>query len=231
MTRNPMEPEIKDLPREIPVFPLNGALLLPGGRLPLNIFEDRYLAMVRDVLTMDFRAFGMIQTTERPEPGGEGADHNPCGKLFDIGCLGRLTGFEETDDGRYLITLEGLVRFKVLREIDGKDGYRRVEACYDGFTGDIRAEDDASIDRERLLAALRPFFGLKGIDADWQMIEECGCDRLVTTLSMICPLSWTDKQALLEASGTGERAGILTSLLEMEAAGGASNDDGGKNVH
>ena len=222
-------PDIQDLPGEIAVFPLNGALLLPGGKLPLNIFEDRYLNMVRDVLTMEFRAFGMIQTLDHPGPGDGGEGHRPYGPLHEVGCLGRLSSFEETGDGRYLISLDGLIRFRVVRELEQKDGYRRVEACYGDFGHDVRASG-AAIDRERLLTALRAYFNLKGFKADWQMIGSCECDRLVTTLSMICPLGCADKQALLEAPGTVERAEILTALLEMETAGRAMEGEGGGHV-
>ena len=223
------EPDIQDLPGEIPVFPLNGALLLPGGKLPLNIFEDRYLNMVRDVLSMEFRAFGMIQTLDHPAPGDGDQRHRPDGPLHGVGCLGRLSSFEETGDGRYLISLDGLIRFRVVRELEQKDGYRRVEASYGDFGHDVRASG-ADVDRERLLAALRTYFKLKGFKADWQTIGSCECDKLVTTLSMVCPLGCADKQALLEAPGTAERAEVLTSLLEMETAGHAVDGEGGGHV-
>ena len=223
------EPDIQDLPGSIPVFPLNGALLLPGGKLPLNIFEDRYLNMVRDVLSMEFRAFGMIQSLELPAPGEEDQSHTPDGSLQEVGCLGRLSSFEETGDGRYLISLDGLIRFRVVRELEQKDGYRRVEPSYGEFGHDVRASG-AAIDRERLLTALRAYFKLKGFKADWQMIESCEGDRLVTTLSMVCPLSCADKQALLEVPGTVERAETLTSLLEMETAGHATDNNGDGHV-
>ena len=223
------ERDIQNLPGRVPVFPLNGALLLPGGKLPLNIFEDRYLNMVRDVLSMEFRAFGMIQTLDLPAPGDEDENHTPDAPLQEVGCLGRLSSFEETGDGRYLISLDGLIRFRVVRELEQKDGYRRVEASYGDFGHDIRASG-ATIGRERLLTALRAYFKLKGFKADWQMIGSCECDKLVTTLSMICPLGCADKQALLEAPGTAERAEILTSLLEMEAAGPTTDNNGDGHV-
>lgn len=229
MRRNTPGPDVKDLPREIPVFPLNGALLLPGGKLPLNIFEDRYLNMVRDTLSAEFRGFGMIQTAENPASRGGGQCHRPHGALRAVGCLGRLSSFEETDDGRYLIALDGLVRFRVVRELEEKDGYRRVAVSYDDFTGDVGLADP-SIDRTRLLAALHSYFDLKGFSADWRTMDECDCEKLVTTLSMICPFSNSDKQALLEAPSTVNRADVLTSLLEMEVAGLAPENKGDGDV-
>ena len=229
MEQGSPELEIRDLPKEIPVFPLNGALLLPGGKLPLNIFEDRYLNMVRDVLALEFRAFGMIQTLDHPQPGDEAQSHRPHSPLHEVGCLGRLSSFEETSDGRYLISLDGLIRFKVVRELDQKDGYRRIEVSYGDYGHDVRTTA-ATVDREPLIAAVRSYFNLKGFKADWQTIGACDCDKLVTTLSMVCPLGCADKQALLEAPGTAERAEILTSLLEMETAGLATDKGGGGRV-
>ena len=222
-------PPIKSLPVEIPVFPLDGALLLPGGKLPLNIFEDRYLNMVRDVLSMDVRAFGMIQTLDRQGDGGPA--RGPHVPLHGVGCLGRLTNFEETPDGRFLITLDGLIRFRVVRELEMRHGYRRVEASYGEFGGDVEFAA-VTVDRDRLLEALRGYFKIKGITADWQVIGKCDCEKLVTTLSMVCPLGHSDKQALLEAPDTLKRADILTSLLEMETAGHATDNKGsGHAVH
>ena len=222
---------IQELPREIPVFPLNGALLLPGGRLPLNIFEDRYLNMVRDVMAMQCRVFGMIQTLDSPAPGDKDRSHRPSGPLHGIGCLGHLSSFEETGDGRYLISLDGVIRFSVVKELEARSGYRRVEASYDGFKHDVRTATPA-IDRDRLLAALRSYFSLKGFSADWERIMVCECEKLVTTLSMVCPLGCADKQALLEAPCTDARADILATLLEMEVAGLAPASEGdGNAVH
>lgn len=211
MKRSTIIPDIQDLPETIPVFPLNGALLLPGGRLPLNIFEPRYLNMISDVLTSPSRLMGMIQSSI-PNP----QDDTPP-SLYSIGCVGRLSSFEETSDGRYLISLDGVIRFRVENEIDMKDGYRRVKVDYSTFTDDLLVQD-ASINRDHLLKALRRFFDLKGFTADWEAIKVCESEKLVTTLSMICPLEITDKQALLEAPTTFERAEILTTMLEMQVS-------------
>lgn len=232
MKRNALEPDIQDLPSVIPIFPLNGALLLPGGRLPLNVFEPRYLNMIGDVLSMQQRVFGMIQTHDHPQPVANdrsGSDGKYGPPLHRVGCLGRLSGFEETSDGRYLISLDGLIRFHVVGELDLKDGYRRAEVRYDGFSQDLDV-NNPQIDRDRLITSLRSFFNIKGFTADWQVIEGCESEKLVTTLSMICPLGFADKQALLEAPTTFERSEILSTLLEMEVTGHEMNPGGDNNV-
>ncbi|XDZ65674.1 LON peptidase substrate-binding domain-containing protein [Alphaproteobacteria bacterium LSUCC0684] len=211
MKRSAIIPDLQDLPETIPVFPLNGALLLPGGRLPLNIFEPRYLNMISDVLTSPTRLMGMIQSTTST------GQNEVAPSLFSIGCVGRLSSFEETTDGRYLISLDGVIRFRVESEIDMKDGYRRLKVDYSTFTDDLLVQDN-SINREKLLKALRRFFDLKGFTADWEAIKVCESEKLVTTLSMICPLEVSDKQALLEAPTTFERAEILTTMLEMQVS-------------
>ena len=209
MKRNALEPDIQELPTEIPVFPLNGALMLPGGKLPLNIFEPRYLNLVRDVLKTPYRVFGMIQSNTAASQD----EMNPL--LYSIGCLGRISSFEETSDGRFLISLDGLVRFRVREELEMRDGYRRIAVSYNEFIGDLDATEP-EINRDRLLTALRSYFDIKGFTADWDAIRKCSSEKLVTTLAMICPLEAQDKQALLEASDTSGRCDILATLLEME---------------
>ncbi|MEN0075194.1 MAG: LON peptidase substrate-binding domain-containing protein [Paracraurococcus sp.] len=204
-------PSLADLPAEISVFPLPGALLLPGGRLPLNIFEPRYLAMTLDSLA-EGRMFGMIQ----PEPGA--ADGTTGPGLYRIGCLGRLTSFAETDDGRLLITLSGVIRFRAVAELPVRRGYRRVRADYTGFELDLDlAERPAGVDRAALLGALRPFFRARGIQANWEAIEQTSDFLLVLTLAMICPFEPREKQALLEAAAPEDRAAMLVALLQMGA--------------
>ena len=199
------------LPRVIPIFPLPGALLLPQGRLPLNVFEPRYLAMTRRALADEQRVIGMIQ------PDGEAGGDRPS--VYGTGCAGRITAFSETDDGRYLITLSGLCRFAVVEELPLEDGYRRVVADYEGFRHDLAPAAPADIDRERLIGTLRAWLDRKGVEADWDAIEEAPDDRLVASLAMACPFGVSEKQALLEAPGPGERAEIMTALLEMALAG------------
>jgi len=211
MKRSAIIPDIQDLPGTIAVFPLNGALLLPGGRLPLNIFEPRYLNMISDVLTSPTRLMGMIQSIPHV------SQDEATPRLYSVGCVGRLSSFEETTDGRYLISLDGVIRFHVDNEIDLKDGYRRAKVNYDMFTDDLLVQE-ASINRDKLLKSLRRFFDLKGFTADWEAIKACDSEKLVTTLSMICPLDVSDKQALLEAPTTFDRAEILTTMLEMQVS-------------
>ena len=204
-------PSYAELPSEIAVFPLSGALLLPGGRLPLNIFEPRYLAMTQDSLAAG-RMFGMIQ----PEPGAPRGETGPG--LYRIGCLGRLSSFAETEDGRLLITLTGVIRFRVAEELPMRRGYRRVQADYAGFEADLDlGEKPTGVDRAALLGALRAFFQARGIEANWEAIEQTSDEMLVLTLAMVCPFEVREKQALLVAATPEERAEILVSLLRIGA--------------
>ncbi|WP_424810649.1 LON peptidase substrate-binding domain-containing protein [Roseococcus sp. YIM B11640] len=218
---NPFQPEPEHLPAEISVFPLSGALLLPGGKLPLNIFEPRYLAMVLDSLA-EGRMFGMIQADPALP-----ADEHGTG-IYHVGCLGRVTSFAETEDGRLLITLNGLLRFRVAEELPMRRGYRRVLADYSEYLDDLEPPAPRELPREALLQALRPYFAAKGIEANWQAIEQMGCPTLVTTLSMICPFGVAEKQALLEAATVAERADDLIALLRMWSHGGGELPPGGR---
>jgi len=201
---------LAELPTEFPVFPLAGALLLPRGKLPLNIFEPRYLAMVEDALGQA-RIFGMIQ----PDPQKLAGPNGPG--LYRIGCLGRLSSFSESDDGRYLITLTGLCRFAVAGEEAMRRGYRRVRADLAVFGADLAAPDTLpGFDRKGLFTALRGYFLRRGFDANWDAIGKMPDDQLVTTLSMVCPFDPAEKQALLEAADEAERACTLRTLLEID---------------
>lgn len=207
MSRNPFDPTPESLPSSIPVFPLTGVLLLPRGKLPLNIFEPRYLNMVQDALASD-RMIGMIQ------PQAAGAGSAPV--LYRTGCAGRITSFSETDDGRLLITLTGISRFLVAEEVATMRGYRRVIPDWSPFTADLAGgPETAALDRDRLDRALRGYFQMQGISADWDAIAKTADERLVSTLAMICPFSPSEKQALLESPGPVERANMLLTLLEM----------------
>ncbi len=220
MSGGVFRPGFEELPGVVPLFPLPGVLLLPGGRLPLNIFEPRYLAMVRDALAGE-RAIGMIQPCEE-------ADDVGAAKVYETGCLGRITAFSETDDGRNLITLTGLIRFDVARELPLMEGYRRVTASYGRFRGDLEDGADGAagaagaIDRTRLLETLGFYFEAQGIEADWKAIEETGDAALLTSLAMLCPFAAPEKQALLEAMSVAERARAMTAIMEM-----AVHDPGG----
>lgn len=203
-------PQFNELPAVIPLFPLPEVLLLPGGMLPLNIFEPRYLSMVRNALGAD-RLIGMIQPLS-----GEGRAGDP--PLYDTGCAGRISRFEETPDGRFLISLKGVCRFDLAEELLPQDGYRRARADWSPYEGDMmEAATQTCLDRSRLFPALRGYFKLHGIEADWETLGEAPDDRLVTCLSMICPFGGSEKQALLEAPDLDARAEILTTLIEMGA--------------
>lgn len=212
MGRLPFDPDLQSLPAEIPIFPLPGVLLLPGGRLPLNIFEPRYLAMTQAALQGP-RLIGMIQ----PHPEGLARVEAGAAGVYPIGCVGRMIAFSETEDGRYLITLAGLIRFRVAEELArAPGGYRRVRPDYSAYHGDLE-EDPGPIERPTLLAALRAYFERHGLKADWDTIERATDERLVTSLAMLCPFEPGEKQVLLEAPTLAERAAAMTTILELAA--------------
>ena len=200
-----------DLPLEFAIFPLPGVLLLPRGRLPLNIFEPRYVAMIGDSFATG-RMFAMIQ------PDGTLPETPNGPSLHRIGCLGRLTSFSETEDGRYLITLTGLIRFSIASEIDKRRGYRRVVGDFSRYQADMNQSGDTLIDRGTILTALRGYFTHRGIEPNWDAINRLPDEALVVTLAMICPFEPIEKQALLEALTEAERAETLLALLRMGAA-------------
>jgi Lon protease-like protein len=195
------------LPAILPIFPLTGVLLLPRGRLPLNIFEPRYLAMTRDALAGD-RLIGMVQPSD---PGASGS--NP--PVYPTGCAGRITSFAETEDERFLITLTGTCRFRIRDELPLLEGYRRVVPEWSGFARDLDSEDEPAFDRERLMRGLKGYFQQHQISADWDAINSVPGERLVTSVAMVCPFEPSEKQALLEASDLDERARLLTAMVEM----------------
>ncbi len=201
----------ENLPDRIPIFPLEEILLLPRGRLPLNIFEPRYLAMTLASLKAD-RLIGMIQPQEGKN--GPGSDPDQPG-LYDIGCAGRIVSFTETLDGRFEITLEGVCRFEIAEELETTDGFRNIRPSWDRFRDDFSPESGTAIDMERLEACVRPFLKLQGIQAEWQVISTASDENLITSLAMGFPFAANEKQALLEALSLDERAEILISLVEM----------------
>ncbi len=208
----PFHPRLDDLPAAFPIFPLPGALLLPRGRLPLNVFERRYLAMTEDALGAG-RMLAMIQ----PDGTGNTVPTGPT--LFRVGCLGRLSSFSETEDGRFLITLSGLIRFDLARELEMHRGYRRVRGDFTRFADDLALDPrPIGIERDELLAALRDYFVRLGLEANWDAIRRIPDDMLVITLAMTCPFEPAEKQALLEAPAEAERAAALLVLLQMGAA-------------
>ena len=203
--------KLGDLPLVIPVFPLDGVLLLPGGQLPLNIFEPRYLNMLDDAMSGE-RIIGMIQT----RPGG---DHQRPA-LAPVGCAGRVTSFAETSDGRYLITLTGLCRFKAGEELPVRTPYRQVRADFSPYEPDLRedgAGERTAADIDRLLAALRRYLDHRGLAIDWGDAESAPSDALINSLAMALPFDPMEKQALLEADDVTERSRLMLSLLDMAA--------------
>jgi uncharacterized protein len=196
-----------NLPATLPIFPLTGVLLLPRGKLPLRIFEPRYLAMTRDAIAGD-RLIGMVQPID-PRPAGE----NP--PVYPKGCAGRITSFSESENGLYLITLTGVCRFRIRDELPLLEGYRRVVPDWSEFSHDLDGENEVTLDRERLLRGLKGYFQQHQISADWDAINSVPGEWLVTSVAMVCPFEPSEKQALLEAADLDERARLLTAIVEM----------------
>lgn len=196
------------LPPRIPIFPLAGVLLLPGGKLPLHVFEPRYRDMVRDALAGE-RLIGMVQPTDPAC-----ADAKPA--IYGAGCAGRIVEERQTEDGRYYFTLHGVCRFRIAEELAVSTRYRQVAVDWAPYRADVGGEDeDERVDRARLLPALRAYLQLSGIPADWKAVESAPGAALVNYLSMICPFSPSEKQALLEAGDVAERGRVMTALIEM----------------
>lgn len=205
---------IAELPQVIPVFPLSGALLLPRADLPLNIFEPRYLQMFNDAMAGE-RVIGMIQPAidEEGEP--------PA--LAQIGCIGRITSFSETEDNRLLVTLTGICRFEVETELSVDTPYRQVEAIYDNYAGDLSSEGRArSVDREALVKAFRQYLEANNMTANWDEVAQVSTENLVNTLSQLAPYPAAEKQALLEAPDLPARADMLIALTELALTRGAN---------
>ncbi len=218
MGRHPFDPAFEELPDSLPIFPLLGVLLLPGGKLPLNIFESRYLAMVRDVLQGP-RLIGLVQPSDESDAGTDkAAGDKGRGATFGTGCAGRITAFSETDDGRYLITLTGLLRFGIPECLDDCHGYRRVRPDWAPYRCDLEEPAGEVIDRPRLLSAVRDYFASEGLEGDWEAIERTPDERLVTSLAMICPFEPREKQALLEAMTLRDRSDTMVTIMEMASA-------------
>jgi uncharacterized protein len=202
-----------ELPAIIPVFPLPGALLLPRGQMPLNIFEPRYLAMIDDALRSAHRLIGMIQ----PDDAHPGPENKP--NLYKVGCVGRITQFAETGDGRYLLQLTGVVRFRIEAELEVVTPYRQCRVIYTPFTDDfIARKGEDEVDRKSLLHALSEFLEANNLKADWEGIENAPNEALVNALAMMSPYGTAEKQALLEAPDLKTRAEILVAATEIELA-------------
>jgi len=206
-----------DLPDTIPVFPLPGALLLPRARLPLHIFEPRYLAMLDNTMKTSHRLIGMVQSREVP-----GSDEK---RLHAIGCAGRLTQFSETEDGRYMITLAGISRFRIRQEVSGFTPYRRCDVTWDGFAADLGGvERDRGFDRPAFLDLLGRYFDAMALSTDWDSLKEAEDELLINSLSMLCPFDPEEKQALLEAPSLTTRRETLVTLIEFALRGGSPEE-------
>jgi hypothetical protein len=207
-----------DLPDTLPMFPLPGALLLPRARLPLHVFEPRYLAMLDDVLKTSHRLIGMVQ----PRPGQEG-EVPPL--LHDVGCAGRVTAFSETNDGRYMITLTGISRFRSLREQSGFQPYRKCDVRWQEFTRDLGpAESDPGFDRTRFMDLLGRYFQIQELKTDWESLQSADDEMLINSLSMLVPLEPEDRQALLEANSLVQRRETLETLLDFAVRSGRGEE-------
>ena len=220
MTRNDMSEDERlargrVLPKQIPLFPLAGALLLPGGQLPLNIFEPRYLRMIDDALS-GARMIGMIQPRDGMMEGRP--------PLYGVGCAGRIRSFAETDDGRYLITLGGRRRFRLVEELNTDAPYRQAAVDWNAYATDEGVDPSAEfIDRDRLVSAMRHYLSAEGLKTDWEVVDDAPSEALVASLAMGCPFAPNEKQALLEADTALARADCLIALMEMSSA----DDTGG----
>ena len=206
-------PEKIDLPKSIPIFPLPRAVLLPRSRLPLHIFEPRYLAMIEDCLKTPNRLIGMVQPT--------GSDD----RLHSIGCAGKLTQFSETEDGRYMITLTGVSRYRIESEIDGFTPYRRFNVSWDSFEKDLESPiQDSKFDRKSFFELLKKFLEGEGLSTDWETLQQADNELLINSLSMMLDFDLEDKQALLEAPSLQTRRETLTTLFEFSLRGGSDDE-------
>lgn len=213
MAMNALLEASDQLPETLAVFPLAGALILPRGQLPLNIFEPRYIRMVDDALK-SHRLIGMIQPDDRAKTGGGSAP------LHRVGCAGRITQFAETGDGRYLMTLTGVARFRVVAELTAMTPYRQCRVSFDEFMGDLQATDEADVDRTSVLRTLKLFAESNKLKLDWNEIDRAPNEALVNALAMMSPFGPSEKQALLEAADLKSRAEVLVAITEIELARG-----------
>jgi len=207
MTRNPFFPTFSDLPGELAIFPLPGAVVMPGVQLPLNIFEPRYLSMVWDALASD-HLIGMVQPTSE-------AALEDAPEIHRVGCAGRITSYSETSDGRIVLVLSGVCRFQVREEIEGYKGYRRVSVDWERFAVDYHSEGEVMADRSGFLTSLRSYCKLNSVEIPWDDLDKMSDTDLTNLLCAHLPLSPEDKQALVETLSMGERAALMRGLLDM----------------
>jgi Lon protease-like protein len=207
-----------DLPPILPLFPLQGAVLYPRGVLALNVFEPRYLNMVDDALGAE-RLIAIIQPAI-------GEEDEPTPQLADVGAVGRITTFSETEDGRYLVTLTGVCRFTLGEELETALPYRQANAYYDAFAEDFTPASDRAIDRGQLMRSLKTYATLHGFNVDWSSVEEAPTETVVNVAAQICPFDPAAKQALLETLSLDDRAKALVALLEWDNAGEGESPGG-----
>jgi Lon protease-like protein len=210
MTRNPFFPKFSDLPAELPIFPLAGAVVMPGVQLPLNIFEPRYLNMVFDALAGD-HLIGMIQPLTETS-----LDESP--EIHKIGCGGRITSYSETSDGRIVLVLTGVCRFEVRSEIEGRHGYRRVRASWERFAIDYHEDETKMPNRESFFTSLRAYTQLRSVEVPWDDVKKMADSDLVNLLCTHLPLEPDDKQALIETIDLTQRADLMRALMDMSSA-------------
>lgn len=223
MSMNHPYTDVARLPTILPVFPLTGAVILPRGELPLNIFEPRYIAMIDDAIS-DARLIGMIQPKQ---------DLTAKDGLFRVGCAGRITRLAETGDGRYLITLTGVARFDIGEETTGDQPYRRFLVDYSRFIADLNpGAGERAVDRDGMVSMLRTFAKSSNLEIDWGSIDAAPTETLVNALAMMCPFGANEKQALIEAIDLKTRAETLVALAKIDMAGGdTSRRDEAQNWH
>ncbi len=198
-----------DLPDYLPIFPLPGALLLPNSKLPLHIFEPKYLAMFDEALQNSSRLIGMLQTKQS-------SIENHKDKLYEIGCAGRICSFSETDDGRYMITLTGVSRFKILNFVDSFSPFLKAEVDWGEFSDDREKTIlDHDFDRDSFFTLLKKYFSVKGLKTDWESLREADEEIIINSLSMLCPFEVEEKQALLESKNLVERRKMINTLMEF----------------
>jgi hypothetical protein len=217
--RNPFLPSFSDLPPELPIFPLSGAVLMPGVQLPLNIFEPRYLNMVQAALATD-HLIGMVQPFDQETFGSRAAGINDdCPSLHRIGCAGRITSYSETNDGRIVMVLTGLCRFEVEQELPERDGYRRVRPAWERFAPDYDGDEADIHDRDAFMGSLRAFCDQRRVEVPWEDIGKMDDGDLVNLLCAHLPLGADDKQALIETVDLRERAALMRGLMDMSTLG------------
>lgn len=203
--------KISQFPNSIPLFPLSGVLLLPKSRLPLNIFEPKYLDMVEDVLTTQHRLIGMIQPISN-----DNYNKDSSNNFNNVGCAGRIVSFTETEDSRYLITLSGISRFHFIKKVNSLKSYINAEVDWNNFRNDSITENlQSNFDKDKFLLIIKEYFKLTNLQTDWESLKKADDELLINSLSILCPFENDEKQALLEAKTIDDRVKILTTLMEM----------------